>query len=248
MRGCGGPGGRRGTCTRECTRACACARAQMLRRCGRARTSGWAKRRALPCGLCVRCRDSARPLLWAESRALPPERQHSRRLPLRPHAGPPDRRASGDGAGEQRRQAMRMEQMTKAGGRPAAGARRWRRWRWRRLEQRRWRRWRRSVAGDSDGSVGGGGAVGGGAISRRASLSGPSPSAAAAGGKAPPPAGAPRLRVASLVPTAAGGGSVLPAARPWMPAGTGSVILRRRQDDAARALGGEAGPFSLAPW
>ena len=49
--------------------------------------------------VCVRCRDSARPLLWAESRALPPARQHSRRLPLSPHAGPPDRRASGFAAG-----------------------------------------------------------------------------------------------------------------------------------------------------
>ncbi len=86
--------------------------------------------------VCVRCRDSARPLLWAESRALPPARQHSRRLPLPPHAGPPNRRALRSAAGRTMSSppprrgrpgpaasaaaaaaAMRMERMAKAGGR-----------------------------------------------------------------------------------------------------------------------------------
>ncbi len=96
---CGGGGacaGRRGAGARE--RWCARAGAPAVRQGARIRVdqeAGSAVR-----AVCVRCRDSARPLLRAERRALPPARQHSRRLLLPPHAGPPDRRASGSAAGQ----------------------------------------------------------------------------------------------------------------------------------------------------
>ena len=81
-------------------RACAGARAQMLRRCGKARASGWAKRRALPCGLCV-CAAVTQPGHSCGPRAglcLPHDSTAAAsRFP--PHAGPPDRRASGSAAG-----------------------------------------------------------------------------------------------------------------------------------------------------
>ena len=152
---------------RDAERRGAGARAQMLRRCGKARASGWAKRRALPCGLHV-CAAVTQPGHSCGPRAglcLPHDSTAaaSRFLPTparrtaAPHAPPPARTMSSPpprrgwpgpaASAAAAAAAMRMERMAKAGGRPGAGFRRrggggvQRRSRRRRQLTRRW--WRR---------------------------------------------------------------------------------------------------------